>query len=133
MNTHCRRRNSRSRNTGRPSSSTQAISPSRTALSTLRCSAIHAARCGKPRNTLPLREITLQGFELGLLLQPQLFQFLSRKGFLGFLSPVFPAVVVRLSGEFANGAGLVRVELPDLSFLSDLAVFYKGVGEAQSV
>ena len=32
MNTHGRRRKSRSRNTGRPASSTQAISPSRTAL-----------------------------------------------------------------------------------------------------
>src|SRR5262249_46932472 len=47
MNTHCCRRNSKSRHTDRPVSSTQAISPSRTALSTRRCSAIHAARSAK--------------------------------------------------------------------------------------
>ena len=48
----------RSWNTGRPGSSMPAISPSSTALSTRRCSAIQAARSAKPRKT---------GAQLGLL------------------------------------------------------------------
>jgi len=55
---HWRWRKSSARKFGRPSSSTQAISPSRTAFSTRKCSASHVASSAKPRKTFPFREIS---------------------------------------------------------------------------
>src|SRR5436190_16271439 len=57
MKMHCRWQKSRARKFAQPESSTHAISPSSTALSTRRCSAIHVPSSTKPRETFPFLEI----------------------------------------------------------------------------